>query len=223
MNPRHSAWEADAPRRHPAHPQGATSPTVHPLPRPLPRPASSRRTSVHDRPSERAPRTASVPRTAATRGGRSATRAPGRARAPCSPSRPGGCHATHSSRREPGTNPIRVERTTAARPPAASGARRGPHGRRPRRARPAPAARCRNEPLVEIAAEPPQAPGRRRVRVRGAQQSRESPPCRSSQLLRVPCEVRSRSPAAAYAVNSWKKLTLPLGYTSKPGIGSGTG
>ena len=116
MNPRHSAWEADALRRYPAHPQRVTSSTIHPLPRPLPRPASSRCTSLHDRQRGGPPRAASAsghrrhpwpPQRAA---GAPSGRGGGRSRSP-----PGGCHAARPSRRESGTNAIQVARTTATR------------------------------------------------------------------------------------------------------------
>ena len=102
-----------------------------------------------------------------------------------------------------------------ARRPAASGPRRGPLRRRPRLAPPAPTARCRNEPLVEVAAEPREAQSRRRVRVGGAQRGRESSACRPASPVRPPSRMRSRMPAPGVACPS-RTLFAPLPRAEPP-------
>ena len=161
LNPRHSAWEADALRRYPTHPQRVTSPTVHPLPRPLPRPASSRCTSLHDRPSEQAPRAASASRH--RRHPWPAQRAVGPRSGHGRDARRGRTGGTR--RLEVGDGSERTRFTKHERPRYAPSrcARNSSRtrGRRRGAARPATPTRGLNEPLVEIAVKPREVPDRR--------------------------------------------------------------
>jgi hypothetical protein len=199
LNPRHSAWEADARRRYPTHPQRVTSSPIHPLPRPLPRPASSCCTSLHNRPSERVPRATSVSRVrrhpwpaeraARARSGHTGGTlevATGRA------ARGGWKSATAVSGRGPPSTNDRDQRR-----PAASRARRELHGRRPRPARPSPSAHRLTESLVEIASQPRDAPGPRCVRAPRGQRGLVRTAPSSSSPVRLPIAMRSRLAATA--------------------------
>ena len=181
LNPRHSAWEAGGPPS--PTPTGQRVTTVHtssvlatgPVQRHVvARPCmTARRNGCRARPR--------CPATAATRGQQSAAREPGRdtdgmlvaaGRAPRRASR----SATAGSHRGPFRTSDR-----GARRPAASRARSGLHGRRPRPARPAPAAPRLNESLVEIAVKPRDASGPRCVR---APRDQRGPRCRIAYLDR---------------------------------------
>ena len=181
MNPRHSAWEADALRRYPTQPQRVTSSPIRPLPRPLPRPTSSRCTSLHDRTSEPAPPMAPVSRhrrhpwpaqrAAAAQSG-TGRDAPGRGRAGATARLEGGGRER--------TRPTSHERLR----PAPSHCERGSsrtRGRRPGVARPATPTRRLTDSFVEIAMQPRDAPGPRGVR---APRDKRGPRCRLAHLDR---------------------------------------